>query len=229
VGTGRGLHKGLLVSAFVVFTMTACGPGGPATKLGTPATSDERGSTTEAPLITTTTTVPTSTTQQTTVGPQPGKVGDTVRLTAYPVVGPGTPVFNVTLDEVIDPAPIQVPGHDPPPHTRYVEMKVTIANVGSVTLPVQYGYLPSMLGFTWYFNPSPSVPENAALFTQAFPSATCQGLAEDYSQADVAPGQMITGCVQFGPLADSIAVTGFEAGLAYGGYNDLDPAIWAVT
>ena len=107
-----------------------------------------------------------------------------------------------------------------------MEFNVTIAKVGSAPLSVQYGYLRRMLGFTWYLNPSHSVPELGAALTEAFPSATCQGVPQAFTQDDVTPGQSITGCVQFGPLSDSIAVTGFEAGLAYGGYDDVYPAVW---
>jgi hypothetical protein len=157
------------------------------------------------------------------------RVGDTLPLSANPVLGPGTPSFNVTLNQVTDPAQIQVPSHPASPRERYVEVNVTIANVGSAPLPVQYGYLRRMLGFTWYLNPSYSVPDSGARSTQDFPNATCQGTPRHFTQDEVAPGQSITGCVQFGPLSDSIVVTGFEASLAYGGYDDLYPAIWQIS
>jgi hypothetical protein len=155
-------------------------------------------------------------------------VGETRSLSVNPVLGPGIPALKVTLNQLIDPAPIQVPNHPAPEGERYVEVNVTIANVGSATLPVQYGYLRRMLGFTWYLNPSHSVPDSGETFTQAFPSATCDGVAQDFTQDDVAPGQTITGCVQFGPLANAIVVTGFEASLAYGGYSDAYPAVWEI-
>ena len=156
-------------------------------------------------------------------------VGDTLSLSADPVLGLGTPAFNVTLNRVIDPAPIQDPNHPAPQGERYVETNITIANVGSATLPVQGGYLRRMLGFTWYLNPSHSIVDSGQTFNQDFPSATCQGVPQDFTQQDVAPGQSITGCVQFGPVSVSIVVTGFEAALAYGGSDDPYPAIWQIS
>jgi hypothetical protein len=150
-------------------------------------------------------------------------------LSAHPVFGPDAPAIEVTLNKVIDPALIQVPGHPAPPGGRYVEMNVTIANVGSVTLPVQEGPLPYVLSFTWYLNPSDSVPDLGETFTQDFPNATCQGVPRYFTQDDVAPGQSVTGCVQFGPIKDSIVVSGFEASLAYGGYQDDDPGVWRIS
>jgi hypothetical protein len=156
-------------------------------------------------------------------------VGDTLSLSARPVFGPGTPAFNVTLNQVIDPAAIQVPNHPAPQGERYVEMNVTIDNVGSVTLPVQENPAEYVLGFTWYLNPSDSLPDVGEEFTQDFPNATCQGVPQYFPQEDVSPGQSITGCVQFGPISDSIGVTGFEASLAYAGYHDDYPGVWRIS
>ena len=227
---GRGLHKRMVASVIVVLTMTACGSAVPGIDLGDSATSTVPSSTTSTTETTSTsTTTVTPSTTSTTPVQEIGKVGDTLSLTASPIIGPGTPEFNVTLNQLIDPADIEVPGFAAPQGERYVEMNVAIANVGSTPLPVQGSVGPYVLGFTWYLNPSNSVPDSGQEYTQDFPNATCQGNPQAFTQEDVAPGQSITGCVQFGPISDSIVVTGFEASLAYGGSNDLYPAIWQIS
>jgi hypothetical protein len=125
-------------------------------------------------------------------------VGDTPSVSTSPVLGPGTPAFNVTLNHVFDFAHIQVPSHPAPRGERFVEMNVTIANVGSATLSIQDTGEPYVLSFTWYLNPSDTLPDLGLKFTEDFPSATCQGVPQSFSQDDLSPGQSLTGCVQFG-------------------------------
>jgi hypothetical protein len=214
---------GLLgTAAVLVLFVPSCGESSTGQGARSPKTSVPRAS---APSSTTLTPV-------TTTPYEFGHVGGTlsVSIPREAEGTPGTPDFNVTLNQVIDPALPQVPNHPAPQDARYVEMNVTIANVGSATLSPQYGYLPHQLGFTWYLNPSHSVVDTGEAFTQDFPSATCHGVPQDVTQDEVAPGQSITGCVQFGPISDSIAVTGFEASLSYSGFTqDSYPAVWEIS
>jgi hypothetical protein len=220
----------LLITALAVLSLAACGSTASEAHLGASTASPATISTTAAtptspsePIFPSTSIV---TPPTTTVDPPPVDVGDTQSLSAEPVLGPGNPALDVTLNQVIDPAPIQDPRHAPPQGERDVEMKVTIANVGSVLLPAQGGR--HVLTFTWYLNPSDSVPGHGIEFEQNLPSVTCRGIPQDFTQ-DVAPGQSITGCVQFGPIPYSIVVTGFEAALSYGGFGDTYSRVWRIS
>jgi hypothetical protein len=224
-----GLYGRLLIPALAFLTLTACGSTAPGIHhRGSPTSPTSSSTTDTSSAFSAEPTVPSTTTGSpptTTVGPQHVKVGDTQSLSAPQVVGPGTPALNVTLNQVIDPAPIHDPRHAPPGE-RDIEMNVTIANVGSAVLPAQGGR--HVLTFTWYLNPSDSVPGHGIEFDQNLPSVTCQGAPHDFTE-DVAPGQSITGCVQFGPIPDSVVVTGFEAALAYGGFGDTYSRVWRVS
>jgi hypothetical protein len=231
VKTAGELRKRLLILVLIAFTMAACGSAVPGINLGDAGSSTVPSSTssTTGTISTSTTEITPSTTSTTAIGPAPAQVGGTLSMSTSPVLGPGTPLFNVTLNQVIDPAAIQVPNHSAPQGERFVEMNVTIANVGSATLPIQEGVEPYVLGFTWYLNPSDKLPDKGLIFTQDFLSATCQGVPQSFSQDDLSPGQSLTGCVQFGPILDSVTVTGFEASLAHASYLDYSPAVWSVS
>jgi hypothetical protein len=227
LGKPRDVARGkrLLTLVLIISTMTACSSAGGA-HFGDSGTSTAPSSTMATVATSTADTASTSTTDS--AGSPFAKVGGTLALSLNAAHGVGRPAFNVTLNQVIDPAPIQVPNHVAPKDQRFVEMEVTIANVGKAVLPVRGGYLPDVVGFTWYLNPSYTTVDLGLQFTQDFPSATCKGVPQEFAQ-DLAPGQSLTGCVQFGPLSDSIGVTGFEAELQYGGHGNEFPGIWRIS
>ncbi len=136
----------------------------------------------------------------TTTGPSPtpspsleiGHLGQTLTLTAPTqqlTTGPETPVVKATLDQVIDPAPSSplVPGAG----DRVVELRFTLSNAGTTTVPCYEGD-EYQLSLVWAFDSD--INEGAGYTTLGLPASICHDVTDPVFHG-LAPGATATGLI----------------------------------
>jgi hypothetical protein len=153
-------------------------------------------------------------------------LGGTLAFTATKQLTTGLQkaAIHITLDDVIDPAP---PEAGSGVGYRNVELRVTIANVGDVTVPDMDEGDEYVLSIEWALDPDRTNDDDArGLQFEGLPSASCGSTPTQFVNG-VAPGQSVTGCVPF-DLGDGVAVTSASARLLYAGYGDQPIGEWLI-
>jgi hypothetical protein len=214
---------GLLgIAALVAFALTSC-DGSPAQKAARTETA------TSHPTFTTS--ASTSTTTRTFPPQQPSAVahlGGTLAFTAQLGSGAPTAALRITLDQVI---------HNPEPYgsspayqsgVRDVELKVTMKNVGDVTVPVAEGD-EYELSIEWALDPDLGNADGVPTYEyEGLPSPTCIGAMTNFPQPGILPGESVTGCVDFGDISTGISVHSATALLLYAGTYNGAPGEWLI-
>jgi hypothetical protein len=149
----------------------------------------------EASTISTTTSTTVST-PRTIPKFQPSQVahlGGTLDLTATKDLTTGlqTAAVHITLDNVIDPGPRGSGSEIPVPGTRNVELRVTIANFGDVTVPSLEGD-PYILSIEWALDPTYANQDGVPVYEYEGLPGSCSGGTAQFSNG-IAAGQSVTG------------------------------------
>jgi hypothetical protein len=202
----------------VLLAILVSGCGGPPT---------DRVARSEASTIPTTTS---TTRSRTTSKFQPSQIahlGGTLALTA---TAPGfqTAAIHITIDSVIDPAPDGPGSEATAPGNRNVELRVTIANVGDVTVPDLGQGDENILSIEWALDPNYANPDGVPVYQdEGLPTESCSGGAAQFTNG-IAPGQSVTGCVPYYGVWDTTAVTSATALLLYAGRSNGAPGEWLI-
>ncbi|HEY5251107.1 MAG TPA: hypothetical protein VIJ09_05575 [Acidimicrobiales bacterium] len=131
-------------------------------------------------------------------------------------IGPDAAQVDITLDRVFDPAsgaPYGVPSA-PLSGTRWLELKLTVTNIGKVAVPYHEGD-PYILSLEWALDPETN---QGGYQAEQLPdvSPSCGSYDPTAVGAPLAPGATITGCLAFdvvdGVFARSLSVTLLFAG-----------------
>ncbi len=147
-------------------------------------------------------------------------LGGTVTLTV-PDGADGTLVVRMTLDRIVDPAPATSPGLLP--GDRAVALAVTIANVGTATVPCYegYKYQPTLL---WSFDSDPDT--DGGYTAQGLPSEACAGVT-DTVQNGLAPGTSVTGDIPV-DMPVGVPVANAVVGLVLAGAGGGSQGEWLI-
>jgi hypothetical protein len=157
-------------------------------------------------------------------------LGGTLTLVATEEATTGlqTAALHVTLDQVIDPAPDGVGSAVPSLGYRNVGLKVTIVNVGDVTVPSNDEGDDGIPSLQWALDPNITEQYGAPVYgTEDFPSESCGNTPKDFPNG-VLPGQSVTGCVLFYGVPDRTAITSASALLTIANTNAGIPGEWLV-
>jgi hypothetical protein len=183
-----------------------------------------------------TTVSPTTSTTDTTTSTSPNpsfsevaQLGGDLTFTATTQLTTGTEsaVANITLDQVIEPAPqalfpVATNGG------RNVQLQVTIENDGNVTIPVNQG---EEYGLSIEWSLDPDIANSYGVTTyqyEGLPDPSC-GTPFQTPQSGIAPGQSMTGCIPFFNLPNDTMVTGASALLLYAGVFNGLPGEWQIS
>jgi hypothetical protein len=185
-----------------------------------------------------TTSVPTPTTTPTTrtippfVPSEVAHLGETLSFTATQHLTPGleTAAVRITLDNVIDPAPGDLDSDVPQVDNRNVELRVTVDNVGDVTVPATGQGDEDVLSIEWALDVDSANGDGVPTYQfEGLPSATCTGAPTNFPQPGIAPGQSVTGCVQFFDLENVTSVHNATALLLFvGAGSGAAPGEWLI-
>jgi len=147
-------------------------------------------------------------------------LGGSLTLTV-PDATVGTLVVRLTLDRIVDPAPATPPG--PGPGDRTVALEVTVANVGSATVPCYEGdeYQPTLL---WSFDSDPDT--NGGYIAQGLPAGACAGVT-DIAQNGLTPGATATGDIPV-DIPIGVPVANAVVGLGLAGAGGGSQGEWLI-
>jgi len=135
---------------------------------------------------------------------------------------------DITLDNVIDPAPPFSGSDAPALGNRNVELRVTLANVGDITVPDLDQGDEYVLSIEWQLDPDIANHDGVAVYqNEGLPIASCSGGTTQFLNG-VTPGQSVTGCVPFYGVWDITAVTSASAILLYAGIYNGSPGEWLI-